>query len=99
MNTHQFQKIEKWIWAIDQPILTQMQLTIPETQLSGDELREKQEKLIGYVSAKVNEFIVSGEKMTRELLELVQLVQSPFVKNEIPDHVVATASEILKSIY
>ena len=89
-------KIEKWIWAIDQPILTQMQLTIPETQLSGDELREKQEKLIGYVSAKVNEFIVSGEKMTRELLELVQLVQSPFVKNEIPDHVVATASEILK---
>lgn len=95
---------ENWIWTIGAPNLTQMQLTIPETQPTNNELNQKKEKLIGYVNNQVNAFIAKGKDMTpdefqkntRGLLELVQLVQSPFVRNEIPDCVVVTASAILE---
>lgn len=94
----------KWNWEIDQPKLFQMQLSVPNTPYDECELNRKKGALLNFIADNVIKFIEDGDKMdekefigdVRKLLELSQIVQSPYVKNEIPEKVVLVACAILK---
>ncbi len=93
---------EKWSWEIDIPTLKQLQLTTSGTKESPEVLSNKKGRIIAKLNEEANSFWNNFSKEnpksnldTLKMLELIQVVQSPFVKNTISEDAIETANYIL----
>ena len=81
--------VDNWIWDVPQPVLTQMQLTKP-SPISPEELGRRKENIFALLTSEsVNIDLV------KRVLGLIQLVQTPYVRETIPNEVLLTAKDIL----
>jgi hypothetical protein len=89
-----------WNWNIPTPDIQQMQLANVR-DLSLETVEAKRKKVIDFLQQRATALwksLDTGTMQTyqvKEMLELVQLVQSPYVIDPIPERVVRTAEEIL----
>lgn len=97
---------ENWKWDIKQPKLNRMELGQSKQEVSRRELGRKQKQLFQYLNQHANIFLNSFRQSTsiaernasiKVMLELVQFVLTPFVRNQIPNEVVNTSREVLES--
>ena len=81
--------LDDWIWDVPQPVLTQMQLTKP-SPISPKDLTRRKEGIFALLTRES----VNIDSVKR-ILSLIQLVQTPYVRETIPDEVLLTANNIL----
>lgn len=94
---------EDWLWDIKVPDIKQFQLASSRVQESSESLSNKREQIINKLNIETDIFWakfsiyqnLNQRSETLKMLELVQIVQSPFVKNFISDGAVDTANFIL----
>lgn len=92
-----------WQWQTLQPDLSQIQLTLPSQDIDHQKLEHDKSKILSLLNTQIRQYVYSiktqprvfDHDSTRTILQLIQLVQDPFVGNEIPDRVVETASQIV----
>lgn len=94
---------QNWLWDVKVPDIKQFQLSSSGDQESPETLLNRRGQIIQKLNTETDLFWskfsidqnLNQSSETLKMLELVQIVQSPFVKNSISDGAVDTANFIL----
>lgn len=95
--------LDDWIWDVPQPVLTQMQLTKP-SPISHDDLSRRKYGIFSLLESESDNINLENWsslgnnlklEFVKRVLSLIQLVQTPYVRETIPNEVLQTAKDIL----